>query len=442
MNDSHLRYLKAINRQLGGPIGKALGNDMAGRLLFCSHHLLSSLIAEQENPNAPASTAEIAQLLSRLGRDQQAAAVLAERIASDRCYWQGLEQAFNSASSAEQEDREVAPLSDAEQQRLLDLLRKKCGEGESLAIATVRAVAGGFSKQTIILGLRGNQRLPEEIVVRRDRAESPVGSTVLDEFELLATLHGCGLTVPRPLAVASEVMGCPILVMEKAAGGNIGDVYNIHAPATVSPLLANSLAAELARLHSIPLQQLPASLPGTDSTHKPFLRQEIETFQRDWQSLGESSLTIDLAFHWLFAHLDQLDERRCLVHRDTRFHNILSQGEQLTALLDWELAAIGHPARDLGYAYHHINQFADWQEFLAAYEAAGGSRPSELELDFYILWSDLFVAIYMYRARQSYLSGSGENIQLAYAGERLRQHNMYLLAQRLQEVLEKHPLAR
>ncbi|MDT4862700.1 Phosphotransferase enzyme family protein [compost metagenome] len=126
------------------------------------------------------------------------------------------------------------------------------------------------------------------------------------------------------------------------------------------------------------------------------------------------------------------------MHRDTRFHNILSQGEHLTALLDWELAAIGHPARDLGYAYHHVIQFADWQQFLGAYGAAGGQVPSALELDFYILWSDLFVAIYMYRARASFMSSEGDNIQLAYAGERLRQHNMYLLSQRLQEVKDRN----
>lgn len=425
MRDAQLHYLHAVNRQLAGPIRESIGDGMAGRLLYCINHLLSSLIAERQVDALPHSVP-----------------AGADRVEHDRQRWASIEQGFVllSQPGAARGDREVDPLDQAERQRLETLLREACDEGPDLHISTVRAIAGGFSKQTIMLGLTGNACLPDEIVVRRDRAESPVGSTVLDEFELLALLHRAGLRVPRPLAVdAHKVMGCPILVMEKAEGGNIGDVYNIHAPASVSPTLATSLAGELARLHAIPLEHLPTGLPGMDGTHKAFLRQEIEGFQRDWQTLGDSSPTIEAAFDWLFAHLDQLGEQRCLAHRDTRFHNILSQGERLIALLDWELAAIGHPARDLGYAYHHVIQFADWQQFLAAYGAAGGQVPSALELDFYILWSDLFVAIYMHRARASFLSSEGDNIQLAYAGERLRQHNMYLLSQRLQEVKSRNP---
>lgn len=424
MNDSELNYLRAINQQLAGPISESIGDGMAGRMLYCVNHLLSSLVAE------------------RLVDGAAALAENTDAVEQDRLRWLAIEERYSQLSQPNPAggDREVAPLDEGERSRLLHLLRETCGEGPQLRIEGVRAIAGGFSKQTIMVSLAGNSQLPTDIVVRRDRAESPVGSTVLDEFDLLALLHRKGLQVPRPLAVdAKEVMGCPILVMEKAEGSNIGDVYNIHAPASVSPTLANNLAAELAKLHAIPLAELPANTQGLNSSHKDFLRAEMQGFQNNWQQLGESSATIDSAFCWLFAHVDRLGEQQCLAHRDSRFHNILSQGEQLSALLDWELACVSHPARDLGYSYHHVIQFADWQAFLAAYADAGGQVPSALEIDFYVLWSDLFVAIYMYLARASYLAGDGANIQLAYAGERLRQHNMYLLAQRLLEIKGRHP---
>ncbi|MCK8683336.1 phosphotransferase family protein [Pseudomonas umsongensis] len=483
MNDSNLKYLRAINQQLGGAIGQAVGDGMAGRLLFCTANLLRSLIAEQQGYSRPVGDTtsrirdltpqlrdmlgdsnEVCHLLDTLensavqeqhffqalaavagllaGRqDNGSKSLLAEFVAWDQQRWTGVEHDFNALSLTGEEhlDREVEPITADELERLKTLLRQHCGEGPGLQVSHVNAIAGGFSKQTIILTLEGNQHLPNEIVMRRDRAESPVGSTVLDEFQLLKTLHAAGVCVPQPFVVdASGVMGCPILIMAKAAGGNIGDVYNIHAPSTLSTELATGLARELAKLHQVSIAQLPSSLPGTDSSHKAFLRQEMEKFQRDWLALDQSSVTITVAFEWLFAHLDLLGDRRCLVHGDTRFHNILCQGDQVTAILDWELAAIGNPARDLGYAYHHIIQFADWQQFLDAYRDAGGTVPSALELDFYILWSDLFVAIYMYRARESWLSSSGDNIQLAYAGERLRQHNMQLLSTRLNGLLAKY----
>lgn len=433
MNDLHLPYLRTINQQLVGPIKQAVSHDMTGHLLLCLHGLLSSLIAEQETGGNPSD-------LTGASSDTLEATSRLNGLELEQHYWRDIEQRVRQLNTPDndQADREVEPMSPGEQQRLIALLRERCDETAELGITEVRAVSGGYSKQTIILTLSGSRNLPGQIVVRRDRAESPVGSTVMDEFELLGTLHAAGLRVPRPFVVdAHEVMGCPILIMAMVAGGNIGDVYNIHAPASVSPELARDLARELAKLHRIPLSQVPAGLPGSDSSHRDFMRQELQTFQHDWLALGETSLTISLAFEWLFDHLDQLGEQRCLVHRDTRFHNILSQGERITAILDWELAAIGHPARDLGYAYHHITQFADGQDFLNAYAEAGGSPPSELEMDFYTLWADLFVAIYMYRARTSFLRGDTDNIQIAYAGERLRQHNMHLLSTRLHELLHR-----
>jgi aminoglycoside phosphotransferase (APT) family kinase protein len=418
MHSAELHYLQGITRQLAGPIGAATNDPMATRLLYCTTQLLNSLVAErQTDSESPAASSSD----------------------GDRERWARIEQRFTHLEhgTGQYDDHEVEPMDAAQQARLEILLRERFAEGPQLRIDSINAIAGGFSKQTITLGLSGNQELPAHIVVRRDRAESPVGSTVLDEFELLQTLHQAGIKVPRPLLLDDgSVMGNPILVMERVEGGNIGDVYNLHAPATVSPKLATSLAGELARLHAIGLEQMPAKLPGLDVPYRAFLRQEIEGFQAHWQALGESAPTIEAAFAWLFAHIDQISEQRCLVHRDTRFHNILSQGEDLTALLDWELASVGVPARDLGYAYHHIVQFSDWQAFLSAYGAAGGVVPDALELNFYILWSDLFVAIYMYMARASYLASDGSNIQLAFAGERMRQHNMFLLSRRLQQITE------
>lgn len=426
MSDAQLlQYLRLITLQLRGPVQQAIDKDhMASHLLGCITDLLGSLVAERE-PDEPSRTAD--ELAGLLEQEQQ--------------HWQRIHQHQRYAHAEGPTDREVEPMSEAELQRLMRLLRVRCEEGPSLAVSAVRALCGGFSKQTSVLTLTGNQRLPDEIVVRRDRAESPVGSTVLDEFELLRTLHAAGLSVPRPLAVdAQEVVGCPILITEKAVGRNIGDVYTIYAAGETNPLLALDLARELAKLHTIPLSRLPPSLPGMDSTHRASIRQEVEQFQADWQALGESSLTIAVAFQWLLAHLERLGEQRALVHRDARFHNILSQGPRVTALLDWELAAISHPARDIGYVYHHITQFADWQDFLAAYVEAGGTAPSELEVDFYTLWSDLFVAVYQYRARAHFLSGGTDNIQIAYAGEHMRQHSMHLLSTRLCHLRTKYPL--
>jgi aminoglycoside phosphotransferase (APT) family kinase protein len=320
----------------------------------------------------------------------------------------------------------------------VSLLQKQCGEGKDLSVTSVNALSGGFSKQTIMITLAGNRVLPGDIVVRRDRAESPVGSTVTDEFELLKSLHKAGLAVPQPFAAidGGTVIGDPIMVVSRIEGRIIGDPYDIfdHKCPGVIP----TLARQLARLHRIPLTSLTRALPGNDMSQREHLRGDIDEFRRHWRAEAESSIVIEAAFEWLDARFDQLpDTSRCITHRDMRFHNILVDDKGVSAILDWETATLGRPARDLGFVYRHITQLGDWQQFIDAYREAGGDAPAVAELDFYILWSDLLMTIWMYRARASYLGSGGGNIQLAFAGERMRQHNLRILSETMCNLLLK-----
>ena len=65
--------------------------------------------------------------------------------------------------------------------------------------------------------------------------------------------------------------------------------------------------------------------------------------------IGMQSKLIDAAIEWLGRHLDDAGCTLRLTHNHSGFHNFLVEGETLSALLDWELAALGHPAADLGY---------------------------------------------------------------------------------------------
>jgi aminoglycoside phosphotransferase (APT) family kinase protein len=51
---------------------------------------------------------------------------------------------------------------------------------------------------------------------------------------------------------------------------------------------------------------------------------------------------------------------------------MLIDGDRLTALVDWEAATIGPPARELAAAWPAATALMEWPEFIAAYGAAGG----------------------------------------------------------------------
>jgi aminoglycoside phosphotransferase (APT) family kinase protein len=58
---------------------------------------------------------------------------------------------------------------------------------------------------------------------------------------------------------------------------------------------------------------------------------------------------VEEALRWFRANKPEVPEQT-LVHGDFRIGNMLVDGEELSAVLDWELARVGDPMYDLGYA--------------------------------------------------------------------------------------------
>jgi aminoglycoside phosphotransferase (APT) family kinase protein len=87
------------------------------------------------------------------------------------------------------------------------------------------------------------------------------------------------------------------------------------------------------------------------------------------------------AVHSLYPGLRHVEPG--LVHIDYQPGNILWDGKQISAILDWEEAALGDPGIDVAYLYTDLAiQFSQElaEEFLRAYEAEIGRRVENLEL--------------------------------------------------------------
>jgi aminoglycoside phosphotransferase (APT) family kinase protein len=111
-----------------------------------------------------------------------------------------------------------------------------------------------------------------------------------------------------------------------------------------------------------------------------------------------------LLFAWLRAHVPTTLATPVLLHGDPGFHNILVQDGSLTALLDWERARVGEAAQDLAYVRPHVCKVQPWEDFLAAYCAAGGERPDEERMRFYSVWHETWRFVGAYRGLGRLLS--------------------------------------
>ena len=312
-------------------------------------------------------------------------------------------------------------------------LKQVCAVVGDIRIIEVRQLPGGFSKQTFFVRLSASTVLPDELVIRYDPADSVFGVTVDTEFNILTILHAQGIRVAEPYALemSGNVLGAPFMVTSRLHGGSIGDSYQVDGGSVAFGI---SLARELAKMHSVPPDAFGEKIYGANVDSRERLTKEIDSFQTLWQESGCTSIAMDCAFHWLKQHVDSAQGRRTLIHRDVGCHNLIVENNQVSGLVDWEAAAIGNPAQDLGYSMKTVVQVMPWHDFLAAYADAGGVIPSTEEITFYDLWGRVWIGVYAAQARKMFRSGFTDNIQLAYIGEHVFRRDLECVATALNRI--------
>jgi len=215
--------------------------------------------------------------------------------------------------------------------------------------------AGDELRATLIAGGRSNLTYvvtdgAQEWIVRRP----PLGhvlATAHDmarEYRVMSALQDTGVPVPRTFAMCADpaVLGADFYVMERCAGTPYRRSAELEPlgperTRTISERLVDTLAA----LHAVE----PASV-GLGDFGRPegFLGRQVAR----WKKQLDASYTRDLPaadeLHRLLARSVPADSTAGIVHGDFRLDNVLvDDADDMTAVLDWEMATLGDPLTDL-----------------------------------------------------------------------------------------------
>jgi aminoglycoside phosphotransferase (APT) family kinase protein len=129
----------------------------------------------------------------------------------------------------------------------------------------------------------------------------------------------------------------------------------------------------LARINSIPVADLADTHIDTSVDLTTLVRETIETTCQQARSFDNPSrVHLEMACHWLMQNIHLADDVPCLTHCDVGLHNIMIKDGAITAMLDWELATLASPAREISKIFHLIDYLMPREDFFAAYLAAGG----------------------------------------------------------------------
>jgi aminoglycoside phosphotransferase (APT) family kinase protein len=266
-------------------------------------------------------------------------------------------------------------------EQLTNYLRRRLPGSPDLVVDRLSVVPGGRSKETMLVSLRGTHELPPAIIVRKDRPVGLLKTRAADEFGIIRAVHDFGgVPVPEPFFAESGDVGLgegTFLVMECVSGHKAGEFFpDLAAPTEHRAEIGHQLAIALARLHQLPLDRLQGL--GLDTSARVTTEAIIAAVEgigaRIDELTGPPCATAHLARAWLREHVSDVvsTTRVCLLQGDFGFHNTLVDGAQVTALVDWEAAAIGPPARELAAAWSAATTLMPWPQFVAAYVDAGG----------------------------------------------------------------------
>jgi len=173
------------------------------------------------------------------------------------------------------------------------------------------------------------------------------------EFDTMRRLERTGFPVPHVYLCECDpfFMGHPFVIMdrEKTVSENSSDLIRF--------------ASTLARLHSLTVDKLgikSLKIPKDEAAFAkewPFRFRHVLNETRHYRNLKKD---FDYAIQWLEAESENNScPRYCLVHGEYHPGHTILTSENVLKVIDWEGAAIGDPAFDVGYAYHMVKLVFD-----------------------------------------------------------------------------------
>jgi aminoglycoside phosphotransferase (APT) family kinase protein len=315
--------------------------------------------------------------------------------------------------------------------------------GRPTVVEGLSRISGGASRETYRYDAvtDGERR---GFILRRD----PPGSLIETDrrLEFLAIRSFAGKGVAAPEAIVLEEAGAelerPFFIMGRVDGGVAGspfaaDPYGEHAQA-----IGQQIFSHLGRIAGEPLAGLPILEAAAAPAPEDCWRSELDY----WAGV----ITADEAHPQPIVHAAIRRLRRApppparkiaVVHGDFRSGNFLHDGAgQVIALLDWEMAHLGDPLEDLGWAMNPLWSRADdprisgmiaRDEVLAAWERASGLQVDPDALAWWLLFGSVKGQAIWTSAAKAWREGGRVEPILAFSGWYTARRQDEILAQAL-----------
>jgi len=297
------------------------------------------------------------------------------------------------------------------------------------ALISVERLSGGANQETYRIVIRGPQG-ERKLAMRRAAGGSADNQSELNvgletEARLFELAREAGVPAPEIhyLLRPNDGLGDGF-IMAWLDGETLG-ARIVRAPefAAIRPQLAAQCGRILARIHHIDVRAAGLDKVLNRITPAEFVEQ---TWAR-YRALDTPQPMIDFTARWLLQHLPD-SSRTTLVHNDFRNGNLMIDAGGIVAVLDWEVAHIGDPMRDLGWLCTHswrfgcdelaVGGFGEIPDLVEGYEAESGISVDPEALHFWQVFGSFWWAVGTLHMAQHYRTGPDRSVERPAIGRR------------------------
>ena len=293
---------------------------------------------------------------------------------------------------------------------------------DEVTIDNLRALTGGASRTTWAF----DAVTPDErrSLILRIGPPDDVHAGMELEARAQAAAAAAGAPVPHILVAddSPAALGNPFLICDEIKGETI--VRRIQRT-----LDKDEGAAGRTRLLLQCAEALAAIHRAEANDPKLSTQDQLAEWRERLDAMGDTTATFEWAFRWLAAHRPAPSASR-LVHGDYRMGNLIIDGSELAAVLDWELVHIGEVYEDLAWfcirawrfgapADRAAGGLGSVEDFLRGYERAGGAQVDRVAFHWWLVLATLRWGVICRCQAERHLSGQTRSVELAAIGRRV-----------------------
>ena len=296
-----------------------------------------------------------------------------------------------------------------------------------VAIDNLRTLTGGASRTTWAF----EAVTPDErrSLILRIGPPDDVHAGMELEARAQAAAAAAGAPVPHVLIAddSPAALGNPYLICDEIKGETIVRRIERQLDQSGRSRLLSQCARALAAIH-----RADPNLPGL--THAD----QLDEWRERLDAMNDTTATFEWAFRWLAARRPA-PSPIVLVHGDFRMGNLIIDGSELAAVLDWELVQTGEVYEDLAWfcirawrfgapADRAAGGLGSIEDFLQGYERASGATVDRVAFHWWLVLATLRWGVICRYQAERHLSGQTRSVELAAIGRRVCETEWDLLS--------------